>query len=123
MTKKLQFRVSSALKNIIGKELITDKYIAIFELVKNSFDAYAEKVDINISDKKIIIKDDGKGMNIDDITNKWLFVGYSAKADNTENRGYKDYRNKIKTRHAFAGAKGVGRFAMIVYDGIGKLIS
>ncbi len=117
MSQQLQFRVSSALKNIIGKELITDKYIAIFELVKNSFDAYAERVDVSILEDKIIIKDDGKGMNIEDITNKWLFVGYSAKADNTENRGYKDYRNKIKTRHAFAGAKGVGRFAC---DRLGK---
>ena len=117
MKEKLQFKVSAALKNIIGKELITDKYIAIFELVKNSFDAYAERVDVDFLKDKIVIKDDGKGMNIDDIKNKWLFVGYSAKADNTENRGYKDFRNKIKTRHAFAGAKGVGRFAC---DRLGK---
>ncbi|MCK5040147.1 MAG: sensor histidine kinase [Candidatus Aenigmarchaeota archaeon] len=117
MKEKLQFKVSAALKNIIGKELITDKYIAIFELVKNSFDAYAERVDVNFYEDKIVIKDDGKGMNIKDIKDKWLFVGYSAKADNTENRGYNDYRNKIKTRHAFAGAKGVGRFAC---DRIGK---
>lgn len=117
MKEKLQFKVSAALKNIIGKELITDRYIAIFELVKNSFDAYAERVDVNFSEDKIVIKDDGKGMNIDDIKNKWLFVGYSAKADNTENRGYNDFRNKIKTRHAFAGAKGVGRFAC---DRLGK---
>ena len=111
MKEKLQFKISAALKNIIGKELITNKYIAIFELVKNSFDAYAERVDVDFLEDKIVIKDDGKGMNIDDIKNKWLFVGYSAKADNTEDRGYKDYRNKIKTRRAFAGAKGVGRFA------------
>ena len=32
--KNLQFRVSTALKSIIGKDLINDKYIAVFELVK-----------------------------------------------------------------------------------------
>ncbi|MCK5044394.1 sensor histidine kinase [Candidatus Parcubacteria bacterium] len=117
MKEKLQFKISAALKNIIGKELITDQYIAIFELVKNSFDAYATRVDVDFLDDKIIVKDNGKGMNIDDIKNKWLFVGYSAKADDTENIGYNNYRNKIKTRRVFAGAKGVGRFAC---DRLGK---
>ena len=48
MSKELQFRVSSGLKNIIGKDLITDDFIAIFELVKNSFDAHATKVQTKI---------------------------------------------------------------------------
>ena len=34
--KNLQFRVSTALKSIIGKDLINDKYIAVFELVKKT---------------------------------------------------------------------------------------
>ncbi len=112
----LQFKVSSALKNIIGKDLITDKYIAIFELVKNSFDAHAEHAELFFDDNKIIIKDDGKGMNLADIKNKWLFVAYSAKADNTEDQDY-DYRKKIDKKKSFAGAKGIGRFAC---DRLGK---
>jgi len=120
--EKLQFRISSALKNLIGKELITNEYVAVFELVKNSFDAYAKKVDIifeniydeNIEKRKIIIKDNGKGMNYDDLVNKWLFVAYSAKIDGTEDLNEKDktdYRDKTKTSRVFAGAKGVGRFS------------
>lgn len=107
----LQFRISSALKSIIGKDLITDKYIAIFELVKNSFDAHAENVELVFDADKIVVKDDGKGMSFSDIKNKWLFVAYSAKADNTEDEGFENYRDKIKKRKAYAGAKGVGRFA------------
>ena len=42
MAEILHFRISSGLKNIIGRELINDKYIAIFELVKNSYDAGAK---------------------------------------------------------------------------------
>lgn len=47
MSEKLHFKVSAGLKNIIGKELINDKFIAIFELVKNSYDAGAKKVIIS----------------------------------------------------------------------------
>ena len=42
----LRFKVSAELKNILGKDLITSPNIAILELVKNSYDAHATKVDI-----------------------------------------------------------------------------
>ena len=59
------FKVSSGLKNLIGSELITDNYIAVFELVKNAFDARAKKVTVRFENiyaegTKIIIIDDGK---------------------------------------------------------------
>ena len=106
-----KFRVSSALKNVIGKELITDDFIAVFELVKNSFDAHAAQVDIFFEgirgdDTRLIIWDDGKGMDREDIIKKWLFVAYSAKKEGTE-----DYRDKIKSKLIHAGSKGIGRFS------------
>lgn len=113
MENQLQFRISSGLKNIIGKDLITDDFIAIFELVKNSYDAHATKVliefeNLNSPDAIIRITDNGKGMNYDDLLNKWLFVAYSAKKDGTEDI---DYRNKIQSKTFYAGAKGIGRFS------------
>ena len=108
------FKISAYLKNIIGKELITDEFVAVFELVKNSFDANATEVKIifenqnNTEQAKLIIGDNGKGMNYDELKDKWLFVAYSAKKDGTE---FDDYTNKIKTTRYFAGAKGVGRFS------------
>lgn len=119
--KDLKFRVSSALKNIIGKDLISDQYIAIFELVKNSYDADASRVDIYFNDiyseeSKIVIKDNGKGMSYEDILNKWLFVAYSAKKEGLED---KDYRNKIHVNRQFAGAKGIGRFSC---DKLGRFL-
>lgn len=105
-----KFRVSSALKNIIGKELITDDFIAVFELVKNSFDAHAAQVDIFFEglddDARLVIWDDGKGMDREDIIKKWLFVAYSAKKEGNE-----DYRDKIQSQRIHAGAKGIGRFS------------
>jgi signal transduction histidine kinase len=111
MENNPNFKISSALKSLIGRELITDEYIAIFELVKNSFDANAKNVKIifeNIysQNSRIVIIDDGKGMDEKDLVEKWLFVAYSAKRDGTEN-----YRDKIKNKRIYAGAKGVGRFS------------
>ena len=107
MSEILHFRVSSGLKNVIGRELINDKFIAIFELVKNSYDAGANHVRIQFVDlgspsASIIISDDGCGMNKEDIIQKWLFVAYSEKRNPS-------YRDSI--RRTVAGAKGVGRFS------------
>jgi len=108
------FKISAYLKNIIGKELITDEFVAVFELVKNSFDANATEVKIifeNQNDSepaKLIISDNGKGMNYEELKDKWLFVAYSAKKDGAE---FDDYRNKINATRYFTGAKGVGRFS------------
>jgi len=116
MDKTLNFRVSSGLKDIIGKDLITDDYVAVFELVKNSYDAKATKVIITFEQDRIIIADNGKGMSFDDVKNKWLFVAYSAKKDSTE-----DNIKLKKTKKTFyAGAKGIGRFSS---DRLGKLLT
>jgi signal transduction histidine kinase len=108
---ELFFRVSSGLKNIIGKDLITNDFVAIFELVKNSFDAHASLVQLYFDGDDLLVIDDGKGMSLDDLVNKWLFVAYSAKRDGTEDDGRDDYRDRIRTRQAYAGSKGVGRFS------------
>ncbi|OHD78949.1 MAG: hypothetical protein A2023_02990 [Sulfuricurvum sp. GWF2_44_89] len=121
-TENLQFKVSSALKNIIGKDLILDDYIAIFELVKNSYDAHATNVHVTFKSNSIVIQDNGKGMSKDDLVKKWLFVAYSAKYMGTEDKEFlndekystnefKDYRDKINSYHGYAGAKGIGRFS------------
>lgn len=108
----LSFRVSSALKDIIGRDLITNDFVAIFELVKNSFDAHATKVDLYFGDDTIMVVDDGKGMTATDIREKWLFVAYSAKKIGEEDSSIpSDYRDKISTRRGYAGSKGIGRFS------------
>ena len=103
------FRVSTGLKDLIGRDLITNDFVAVFELVKNSFDAHATSVRIYFDTDKIVITDNGKGMSEADILGKWLFVAYSAKREGSEDA---DYRDDISQRgRAYAGAKGVGRFS------------
>ena len=62
----LNFKVSSELKSILGRDLIVNDYIAILELVKNSYDAYATLVEISFEDNSIVISDNGKGMSLTD---------------------------------------------------------
>lgn len=109
MATSESFRVSSHLKDIIGRDLVTNEFVAIFELVKNSFDAGATRVDIEFDpdERTITIVDDGHGMTAADIRDKWLFVAYSEKAL----AGPETYRDKIRPAGQFAGSKGIGRFA------------
>lgn len=118
------FKVSTGLKNIIGRELITNEFIAIFELVKNSYDAGAKKVviifeNIYSDQSKITISDDGHGMNAEDIRNKWLFVAYSEKVEGKRTGTYRDNFSE----RVYAGAKGVGRFSCDRLGGNLKLYS
>ena len=113
--KGYYFTVSSDLKDLIGQDLVTNKYVAILELVKNSYDAGSPDANVIFEHTeaksgkadKIIIVDSGKGMTQQDIENKWLWVAYSDKKSKTYTPG-----SRIE-----AGLKGIGRFSC---DKLGK---
>lgn len=115
MSNQLNFKVSSGLKNIIGRDLIINDTVAIFELVKNSFDAEAKKVQLYFDQDRVIIIDDGHGMSHQDLVEKWLFVAYSEKKKENQYNPH-DYRNNVQNK-VYAGSKGVGRFSC---DRLGK---
>lgn len=114
--KPLHFDVSTGLKRVLGRELITDDEVAIFELVKNSFDAGADTVHLHFGKDRIVVADNGSGMSYEDLTQKWLFVAYSSKR--TE-RPEDDFRNVAADRRHYAGSKGIGRFSS---DRLGKQV-
>ncbi|MES0129730.1 ATP-binding protein [Mesorhizobium sp. M0029] len=114
--ENLHFDVSSGLKSVLGSELITDNEVAVFELVKNSFDANARRVHLFFGINQIVIADDGIGMSYEDIRTKWLFVAYSSKRNA---RRPSDFRDEIADRRHFAGSKGIGRFSS---DRLGTII-
>jgi signal transduction histidine kinase len=113
MSTQKAFKVSTHLKDVIGRDLVTNEFVAIFELVKNSVDAGASLIQIEIDPAENLMRivDDGKGMGVNDITDKWLFVAYSAKADGSEDTEDSDYRDKIRSIGGYAGSKGIGRFS------------
>ena len=111
------FQISTALKDLVGQELVSNKYIAVLELVKNAYDAGATNTRIIFKHRnpdpkdgeaeKLIIIDDGTGMDEVDIRNKWLFVGFSDKKEETSK----------ELPRMQAGMKGIGRFSC---DRLGK---
>lgn len=113
---EVHFDVSVGLKRVLGRELITDHEVAILEMVKNSFDAGAKDVHLYFDSERILVVDDGSGMDENDLRNKWLFVAYSAKrAANAE-----DFRDKAASRGYLAGSKGIGRFSS---DRLGQILT
>ena len=125
MSERVHFKTNILLKNIIGKDLITDDNVAMLELVKNSYDAGAKVVEIhfiNVSDNndefvtlpdggssRILICDNGCGMDFEGLVDKWLNIAYSEKKENTQLNGRRQ-----------AGNKGVGRFSC---DRLGKTLT
>lgn len=108
-TLKFKFDVSAY--RLLGRELITDRITALFELVKNCYDANAENVCIEFhnvnplsTDSKIVIRDDGIGMTFEDIRDKWMVIGTSSKRKNS--------KSPAPYFRSVAGKKGVGRFAV-----------
>lgn len=95
---------------LIGSQLISDKFTAIIELVKNCYDANATEVKIDFINSessengKIILQDNGHGMNSDQIENSWMKIGTNTKR--LTDRSPKPFER------VFLGEKGIGRFAI-----------
>ena len=102
--KKLEYVIEDrTIAEVLGVQNFTNEESAVLELVKNAFDAQAKQVSIIITRDKMIVEDDGNGMNREKIINAWMHVGKSDK----------DYFiGDDKERRILAGSKGVGRFAL-----------
>lgn len=91
--------------NHLGLNLYSNIPAVLSETVANSWDADAETVLINVfpDEKKIVITDDGCGMNLNDINHKYLEVGYKKEKDVG--------RITPKGRKAM-GRKGIGKLSL-----------
>lgn len=117
--RTLKWRFDISTFRLIGRDLITDRVTALFELVKNSYDANAQNVNVifeNVGAGKIgsviRIEDDGYGMSFEDIRDKWMVIGTSSKRS-------RPYSPEPFNRKC-VGEKGIGRFAV---DKLGDKVS
>lgn len=108
-TLKWRFDVSAF--RLIGRDLITDRITALFELVKNCYDANATEVTIKFSNvgkftdnNEITIEDNGLGMSFEDVRDKWMVIGTSNKRRNPI--------SAVPFSRRCVGEKGIGRFAV-----------
>lgn len=116
--EKGTYHIRPAARHIltIGRDLIKDSYAALVELVKNSYDADATNVTITFStfetidsgkkEKhiKIIVKDDGHGMDLETVTTKWLVPSTDDKLQ----------RKYSPNDRLMQGRKGIGRYAAAI---------
>ena len=111
VTKKerqtLSFRPRARIIRTIGDRLIGGPETAVIELVKNSHDADANWVRVMffppLDDPagKITVEDDGHGMTLEDIRDKWMEPATTNKIDRKMSPGGR----------MLLGSKGIGRFA------------
>ncbi|MEF9385788.1 ATP-binding protein [Ralstonia solanacearum species complex bacterium KE056] len=106
---RLPVKTASHVLALLGDQLIGDEKLAIFELVKNGYDADANKVLVTLnldgdSSSYVCVEDDGHGMGRSDIEEGWLFIGHSYK------RAARSVRSPRYGRLPL-GEKGVGRLA------------
>lgn len=89
----------------LGRESIKDHTTALIELVKNSYDADSNNVDVEILCSNgadlIRIADNGFGMTADQLVNSWLRIGFSSKRESKMSD-----LGRRKT-----GEKGIGRIS------------
>jgi hypothetical protein len=113
MTKiDVNFKPKARLLLQLGDRLIRNEAIAIFELVKNCYDANSpfakvSFIDLNTRDKgTILIEDEGDGMDLDIIENVWM----QPRTDNKEtvyntNKDNPEYKKRLPI-----GEEGIERF-------------
>lgn len=87
-----------------GADLVTNDCVAIAELVKNSYDAFANNVSVTVSSDYLEITDDGCGMTAEIIRDAWAVIAtpYKKKSPIVQ---------KGKMVRRVSGNKGLGRFS------------
>ena len=124
--EKLSIRPYARLLTMLGDQLIRNERIALVELIKNSYDADAECVEVRFenfnedmstnADSRIMVQDNGCGMTHEEIFDAWMNPA-------TPQKFLKQRDDKNRTpgkKRIIQGEKGIGRFAIFK---LGKVIS
>lgn len=111
------FKPKAHILRLLGEELIKSPIMAIYELVKNSYDADSSFVNVNFSNIQdlenaiVKIEDNGTGLTSQVIENVWLEPGTDHRKPIDKDGERIINRSPIFDRVPM-GEKGVGRFAV-----------
>ena len=101
---KYQMNISNTVLYHLGINLYSNVPAVLSEVVANSWDADATNVYVEIEKGRITITDDGHGMTLKDINEKYLLVGYPRRI---HNEAVTDrYERKVM------GRKGIGKLSL-----------
>ena len=123
MVDSVTFQTRARTIDHLGREQIADCPTAISELWKNSFDAYARKVELNLFDGDIPVAtlvDNGHGMSRNELEEKWLTIGTESKI--TGEKTSVEDRDGLQLRIK-QGQKGIGRLSCAALGHLLLLIS
>lgn len=117
-----RFNVSASLIKRLGEEIVSDVVAALAELIKNAYDADADRVDIEINTGSssglaqlyfpitgkgfIKIEDNGTGMSWEEVQNRWMNFSFSDKKQATG-------ITLTEARRSPTGGQGMGRIGTL----------
>ena len=78
-SKRYTMSIALGVLNHLGLNLYSNTAAALSEAVANGWDADASQVIITLAPDEIVIEDDGSGMTLDDVNEKFLMVGYDRR--------------------------------------------
>lgn len=107
---KIPFRIHPRVFAALGSDLVTSDVVALIELVKNSYDAFASNCWIRFrfdskSKMYLEIEDDGQGMGRETIEDVWTVIATPNKLNNPKAKSGKKQRRVV-------GEKGLGRLSV-----------
>ncbi len=101
---KYKMAISLNVLKHLGINLYSNVSAVLTEAVANAWDADAENVTINIEKDKIEIIDDGCGMTVDDVNNRFLLIGH--------NRREEGFAITDRFNRPVMGRKGLGKLSL-----------
>lgn len=126
---KASFKSTTRTVNLLGRDNVLDYRSAILELVKNSYDAFSNQVNIRIIGKDVIINEEkdkratsieiidyGQGMSLDKIINVFFTLG-------TDDKTYTNSIKHIDSERVINGSMGIGRLSLGRLGNISSVIT
>lgn len=106
---RIRFMLHPRVFAALGADLVTSDIVAVIELVKNSYDAFATRVEVRFATDSIglpmlEIEDNGSGMTRQVIEDVWCLVATPFREQETKSKLGRESRR-------VTGAKGLGRLS------------
>lgn len=116
MPEEFRIKIDARMLELLSKDLYTNVYFSLAELIANGYDADAKNVYVIIGKDYISVEDDGHGMTPQDVREKYLEIG-------KESRANKDQEKSASGRRLKMGRKGVGKLAALSVSDSYKLFT
>jgi hypothetical protein len=104
---KYKMRVDLSVLDSLGINLYSNAAAVLSELVANAYDADATEVSITWEQGQgVVVTDNGVGMNVDEMNDRFLFVGYKKR--DSKNEG----AESALWKRPYMGRKGIGKLSV-----------